>query len=237
MRIMLRAGRKAGMGAAVLIASFAISGAAHADAASDAKLLTQLGLIEGHLFVGNRLASSDAKQASLHFHHPMKEIFGTIEADIKARGAADLGDNLKALEKASEGGGDVAGAYKAVMGSVDATEDKIAAPPAVVLASLVGMLTQATEEYAAAYPNDALATLEEYQDSMGFVTVADEIFDKIKPKLAEKDAAAATAIEKGLDDLLKAWPDINAPAKPVIDAASVKGMVEKIAASAAAFKA
>ena len=236
MRNMLRAGRLAGMGAAVLFATFACSGAALADTGADAKLLTQLGLIEGHLLVANKLAGSDVKQASLHFHHPMKEIYGGIEGDLKARGADGLGAALAALEKASESGGDFAGANKIVMAGIEAAEDKVAASPAVVLSGVIGMLAQAAEEYAAAYPKDALAELEEYQDSMGFVTIADEIFDKIKPKLAETDGAAASAIEKGLDDLLKAWPDVNGPAKPVIDAAGVKALVAKISASAAVFK-
>jgi hypothetical protein len=230
MRNMLRAGRMAGMSAAVLIASFAVTGAAHAD---DAKLLTQLGLIEGHLYVANKIGSADAKQAGLHFHHPMKEVYAGIEGDLKAKGVTDLGTQLAALEKASESGGDIAGGYKAVLASVDAAEDKIAATPGATLGGVVGMLKQAAEEYAAAYPKDALAELEEYQDSMGFVIVANEIFGKIKPKLAEKDAAAAGAIESGLAELMKAWPDVNVPAKPVVDAAGVKAMVDKIAASAA----
>jgi hypothetical protein len=236
MRNMSRAGRMAGMGAALLIASLATSGAAMADAAADAKLLTQLGLMEGHLYVAGKLAGSDAKQASLHFHHPMKEVYGGIEADLKARGADGLGAALAALEKAADGGGDVGAGQKAVMEAIEAAEGKVAAAPGVALEGVVGMLSAAAEEYAAAYPKDALAELEEYQDSMGFVTIADEIFGKIKGKLAEKNAGAAADIEKGLGELKKAWPDINGPAKPVVDAAGVKALVDKIAASAAALK-
>ncbi len=234
MRIMLRAGRFAGICAVASFATLVGGAAARAD---DASLLSQIGLMEGHLAMGHKLtAAGDAKQASLHYHHPMKELFAGIEADAKAKGGADLGDMLKALEKADESGGDVNKAFDAVMVSIEKIEATVNAPPAVVMASNVLMLQAAAEEYAKAYPKDALEALEEYQDSMGFVITADEIFDKIKPKLAEKDAANATVIEQGLDDLLKAWPDLKGPAKPVIDAAGVKALVDKVAAAAAALK-
>ncbi len=234
MRTKLRAGRFAGICAVVSLSTLVGGAAARAD---DVSLLTQLGLMEGHLTIGHKLtAAGDTKQASLHYHHPMKELFGAIEADVKAKGGANLGDLLKALEKADESGGDVNKAFDAAIVSIDKVETTIAPSPAMVLASNVGMIQAAAEEYAKAYPKDALDLLEEYQDSMGFTMVADEIFDKVKAKLAEKDAAGTEEIAKGLDELLKAWPALNGPAKPVIDAAGVKALVDKIAAKAASFK-
>lgn len=218
-------------------ASFGFANCAFADEAADSALMTKLGLMRGHLHVGMEVSKSgDAKQASLHFHHPKKEIYAEVEADLKARGADGLGAALDALEKAGDGGGDVAAAYAAVVDGISKAEGTVSADmrgsPKFVIGVAVAMMEDAASEFAAAYPADKLAELEEYQDSMGFVVKADELIDTISDKIKGADY---DAMDADIQKLKSAWPAIAAPDKPVMMAADVKALVDKIKAAAAKF--
>jgi hypothetical protein len=203
--------------------------------ADDASLMTQLGLMRGHLFVGMEVSKAgDAKQASLHFHHPLKEIYAGIEADLKAHNVEGLNTQLAALEAAGDGQGDVKAAYDGAVAAIGKAEDALGgmkSDPKFVIATAMAMLDQAASEYAAAYPADKLAELEEYQDSMGFVMKADALIDTVSDKIK---GAGYEAMDADILKLKTAWPSVTAPEKPVIDAAGVAALVAKIKTAAAA---
>ncbi len=186
--------------------------------ADDVKTLISLGLMRGHLLSAAELtAGGDSKQAGLHYHHPNAELM----ADL-GPAAASLVEPLKALEAASDGGGDTKAALEGVLAAIGAAEVAAAADKNG-MATIVGMLEAAAEEYAAAYPAGKLENLEEYQDSRGFVLQASENFAALAAKPAK-----ATDIQAALDKLKTAWPAISGPDAPVIDAAGVKALVDTI---------
>jgi hypothetical protein len=214
-----------------------VSGAS-TDSSNDQKLLTQLGLMRGHLRMASELTDAGrAKEASLHYHHPLKELYQDIEPELVARGIPDLGAKLKALEVADEAGSDVKAPLAAVLLTIDLAEASITASPKLMLAAVVGMLRHASEEYSAAYtPAGALDKIEEYQDSRGFTRKAAEIFNRIRVNLAKRDPAPIRDIAKDIAQLQAAWPSLEGPDKPVIDAARVKALVDGIEQIAAGYR-
>lgn len=226
--------------AAILIGIVVALGAsvvpAFADEAADRNLLAQLGLMRGHLWAAAELTRlQDRKQASLHHHHPMLEIYGGIDADLAARGLAKLRPALLALEQVDEAGGEVATARAAALASIAEIEVAVAPSSVIVIGALVDMLKQATLEYAAAYPQGRLAELEEYQDSMGFVFQATAMFQAVRADLARKDAGATAEIEQSLGELATAWPSIGGQPKAILDSARVQALADRIEAKAVAF--
>ena len=228
--------RIAGFALVALVVATWPSGPAAADESLDKHLLMQLGLMRGHLRMARDLVEAgDRKQASLHIHHPLKELYDDIEAELLSRGVSNLGVRLKVLEHADEGGTDLLRPMAAVQLTINLSEASVAASPTMMLDAIVGMLEHAATEYATAYPDNKLEELEEYQDSRGFTKKAEEIFGAIKSNLEKKDAAATHDIDVTLQDLLRAWPELNGPAQPVINAAGVKALVARIGERAKAF--
>lgn len=210
--------------AAVIIAvgtTAGIGGTAYADDASDVRLLTDLGLMRGHLRSAAELTSGgDGKQASLHYHHPNAELMGSVGA-----AGASLVEPLKALEAAA-GGGDTKAALDGVLAAIGKLEAGAGADKHG-MKTIVGLLEAAADEYAAAYPAGKLENLEEYQDSRGFVLQAADNYAALGAKPAK-----AADIDAALAKLKTAWPAIQGPAAPVIDAAGVKALVETIKGAA-----
>ncbi len=223
-----------------LLAASTFAGPARADdsPAADQVLLTQLGLMRGHLRMGSELTDAgNAKQAALHYHHPLKELYDQIAPELTARGITDLGAELKGLEQAADTGGDVKPPLAKVLSTIDLAEGSVTASPKMMLAAVVGLLRHADEEYGAAFtPAGVLDKREEYQDSWGFVRKAAEIFNRVRVNLAKRDPAPIRDIAKDLVTLQTAWPNLDGPAKPVIDGAGVKAIVDRIEKTAAAYR-
>lgn len=226
--------------AVFMCAAVCLTSAASADdsPAADQALLTQLELIRGHLHMASELsAAGNPKQAALHFHHPLKELYATIEPELNARGIANLGAQLKALEQAADAGSDVKPTLAKVLATVDLAEGSVSASPKMMLAAVVGLLRHADAEYAFAFtPAGALDKREEYQDSAGFVHKAAEIFNRIRVNLAKRDPAPIRDIAKDIATLQTAWPSLEGPVKPVLTAAGVKALVDRIEKTAATYR-
>ncbi len=237
MKTVSGAKRLAGLGLATLLLVLSSVAPSHADSTNDQALLTQLGLIRGHLHMASELTDAgDKKNASVHFHHPLKELYSAIAPELAARDIPDLGDKLRVLEKADEAGGDLKKPLGAVLSTIDLAEASITASPKLMLAAVVGLLRHAAEEYQAAYQQGTLDKLEEYQDSAGFARKAAEIFARIRLNLSKRDPPPIRDIALAVATLQTAWPSLNGPAKPIIDAAGVKALVDKIEQRAAAYR-
>jgi hypothetical protein len=206
--------------------------------AADQALLTQLGLMRGHLRMASELTDAgDPKQASLHYHHPLKELYAGVAPELTARGITVLGTELKTLEDAADAAGDVKLPLAKVLATIDLAEGSVSASPKMMLAAVVGLLRHADEEYAVAFtPAGALDKREEYQDSWGFVRKAAEIFNRVRVNLAKRDPAPIRDIAKDITALQTAWPSLNGPEHPVLDAAGVKALVDTIAKTAATYR-
>ena len=165
-------------------------------------ILGALGLIEGHLRIGQELAQAgDEVGASIHTGHPGAEIYEGLEPLLEAQDLPGFEDEIEALEHARMHGGspeEVQAAYDAVMTRIAETREALGAEPADHFAAMAAMLQAAAREYEAGVQGGAIANLEEYQDARGFVAVARDRMQALSgspdTKVAEAAADALAAL-------------------------------------------
>lgn len=88
-------------------------------------ILTALGLVEGHLWVGlATYRASQAEEAKTHMKHPGDELYADLEPLLTAQGLPGFAEELTALAEAVEGGGPPAeaeAAYQALHVTISET--------------------------------------------------------------------------------------------------------------------
>jgi flagellin-specific chaperone FliS len=202
----------------------------------DVDLMTNLGLMKGHLMVAQELIDQKKyKEAEPHIGHPVEEIYGSLEATLTARQLPQFKDQLNKLNdliKTAPDSPELPVAYKTAMTAIDGT---IAAVPATqrqspdfVLKVMSGLLNTAADEYKAAIADGKFVELVEYQDSRGFVQYAALLYAGIAEAQAKADPAKHASIEKALTELKTVWPTVGYPAAPVKTPAEVTALVKAI---------
>ncbi len=207
---------------------------------SDAMFLSQIGLIRGHLNVGVDLYREGAQEASAsHMKHPESEIYAELLPALAARNAPGFADELAALAagvEQSRAVAEVETAYQHLLQAISRTEQSVTNLDAATLAEVIATLVQeAAREYVLALADDlSLENAHEYQDSLGFVRVANEWLGKLEGMAG---AAAVTIIlREQIEFILQAWPALQPPAILRIDPAVINAAAERIAAAAAALR-
>lgn len=164
------------VGAATGLGEAGEGGEAGALAAENPKvaILTALGLVEGHLWVGlATYRAGQAEEAKTHMKHPGDELYADLEPLLTAQGLPGFAEELTALAEAVEGGGPLAeaeAAYQALRVTISETREAVAGDdPADRFAAMTAVLRTAGEEYAVGVRHGAIANLHEYQDAQGFV--------------------------------------------------------------------
>ncbi|MGB3315798.1 MAG: hypothetical protein WBB85_15430 [Albidovulum sp.] len=204
------------------------------------ELLTDLGLIEGHLRAGITLYQAGlADQAITHMKHPQHEIYTELEAHLDQFGAPGFADELTALASAVESGapvGDAEAAFSAVLIKIEEARDHAHAGEAGEAASVLGLVRIAAEEYHIGIVDGAVSNLHEYQDAWGFVQVARAVAEH----MADEDDEAENAFgEKALAALAEtdaALPGVSPEGKPLGDAGMLLAAAAKIELAAYALK-
>jgi len=158
----------------------------------------------------------------VHFRHPAEEIYSGIEGALAERGIDPFDDELAALASLVQnktGGAEYEAARDAVLDSLSAAEAKIATADetATQIAAAEQALAVAGEEYQAAVKDGKFANLVEYQDSRGFVLVAEEMVGKLS------DEAGAA-----FEELKRAWPSAQPPAEPVMSPEEVLAAISNV---------
>ncbi len=203
-------------------------------ATDDLAYLTHLGLMRGHLFVGNALyQAGHVEHAKTHMKHPESELYGDIEPAFATRGGEGFASQLEALANAVEGEqGDraVADAYAAVTNAIANHEGLVAEANASAVAKLklvAALLRVAGEEYGIAVVDGKMENAHEYQDAYGFTQIAKAIVGGA----ANNDATAATALDKvagilaGLDGM---WPTLIPPETLETEAGQLYGAASQV---------
>lgn len=208
-------------------------GASTADAiSSDAVYLGQMAFIRGHLNVGVNLYREGQVEASAtHMKHPGDELYANLLPAIEARGAQDFADQLEALAVAVENEQplpEVEQAYNNLLDSISAAESVVKEQDAKTLgAVIVDLVRTAAAEFDIATADDgALENEHEYQDSLGFVRIANDLLDAIEGKTSNADAVAA--IRTQLDSLLPIWPSLQAPQHLPTEPSVIYGAASRI---------
>ena len=141
----------------------------------DATYLYQLGLMRGHLLVGNALFElGERTAANTHSKHPADELYASMEAEFTARRIPGFARQLEAhAEAVNRGDGDgVEAQYADLMAAIAEHEAVVEVAPELAREVIVRLLREAGAEYAVGIVDGKPANAHEYQDAYGFTQVA-----------------------------------------------------------------
>ncbi|MFK8016518.1 MAG: hypothetical protein AB8G17_13885 [Gammaproteobacteria bacterium] len=202
-------------------------------AVDDAAYLTQLGLIRGHLAVGNALYQNDlAELAQTHIKHPRAEIYSVVAPAFAKRGCDDFADGLSALTAAVTANEDkarIAVLYATLTEQIARCEAKAATgDPQVMTKVIENLLRTAAVEYQVGIIDGAVNNLHEYQDAWGFTQVAADWASTA----AYRNSASATAVGVRLQAIItgldRLWPSLNPTGSVDGDAAQLFGAAGQV---------
>ena len=204
--------------------------------AKDVDYMSKLSLMKGHLIVAKELlAQQQPKQAEPHIGHPVEEIYVDVEDQLNERNVKEFKTNLISLQdlvksqpKAAKVNTDFKTSMDAVDGAIAALPENQRTSPQFVLQVINELLDAANSEYGAAIANGKIAAAIEYQDSRGFVTYANQLFQGISSQVAKVNPEAHKAIETSMSELTKTWPAAIPPAQPVNTPAEVTQLIKTI---------
>ncbi len=204
--------------------------------AKDVDYMSKLGLMKGHLIVAKELLDQQLpKQAEPHIGHPVEEIYLDVEDQLNERNIKEfkttlisLQDLVKSQPKAAKVNTDFKTSMDAVDGAIAALPQTQRTSPEFTLQVINELLDAANSEYGAAIANGKIAAAIEYQDSRGFVTYANQLFQGISSQMAASNPQAHKAIETNMSELTKAWTGAVPPAAPVKTPEQVSGLIKTI---------
>ena len=141
----------------------------------DATYLYRLGLMRGHLLVGNALFElGEQAAAGTHSKHPTDELYAPMATEFPARGASGFAAELQAHAEAVARGDEdaVKARYAELVAAIAENEDVVDVPPPLAADVIARLVREAAEEYAIGIVDGATANAHEYQDAYGFTRVA-----------------------------------------------------------------
>ncbi|MDJ0601437.1 MAG: hypothetical protein QNJ37_21660 [Crocosphaera sp.] len=202
----------------------------------DKDYLVSLGLMKGHLMVAQQLiAEGKYEEAEPHVGHPVEELYGDIEPQLSKRNVTDFKTTLNQFHdgiKTNPKSEKMKELYESSMTAIDqaiaAVPPEKLESPETILPVMNGLLKTANAEYKAAIADNKIVELIEYQDSMGFVVYAEELYQPIAKTMSEKYPEKHEVITTTLEELKTAWPSVNAPDTPVMSPEKVDELVTKI---------
>jgi hypothetical protein len=205
--------------------------------AKDIDYAIKIALMKGHMLVAKELLDAKKpKEAEPHIGHPVEEIYTDLEEQIKERKVPEFKQGLIALQDLVKAGGtdkakidsNLAGSNKAIEAAYNIIPEAQRTSPKFVLQTIEGLLDTAGAEYTASIIDGKIGQVIEYQDSRGFVIVAEQLYQTIAAKMAKDKPAEHAKILAALKELKLIWPSVNAPAKPVKTAVETTGFIKAI---------
>lgn len=197
---------------------------------NDLAYLTQIGLIRGHLYVGHQLyMNGHLDHAKTHMKHPKSELYADIIPAFAARHISGFGQALQNLATAVNhdmGPKKVDAAYQALLNQITVSESAVSPAsqsPAEKLKLAAALLQVAAEEYAIAVVDGKMENAHEYQDALGFTTVARAIVDQL-----DSDADTQARAADLLDSIKRLWPSLIPPSTLETNASEIYGVAAKL---------
>lgn len=203
----------------------------------DADYMVKLGLMKGHLFVAKELLDlKKTKDAEPHIGHPVEEIYTDVADQLNERKVKEFKTTLITLEDLVKAGAKdnnkVTTNFKESMQSIDgaiaALPDPQRKSPAFVLQVINGLLDTANSEYGAAISSGKIKAAIEYQDSRGFITYVNMLYQGIATSMAKDRPEEHKKITENLKQLTTVWPSAIPPATPVKTPAEVTKLITAI---------
>jgi len=208
--------------------------------AKDVDYMTKLGLMKGHLLVAKELLDQNQpKQAVPHIGHPVEEIYVDIEEQLKERKVKEFKttlvnfqDLIKYLIKSNPNSAKIetnfVSSMQAIDGAIAALPEAQRSKTGFVLQTINELLDSANSEYRAAIANGKISAAIEYQDSRGFVTYANQLYQGISSQMAKDFPEAHKNIETSMAELVKTWPSAIPPSAPVKTPDDVTKLIKTI---------
>lgn len=196
----------------------------------DATYLYRLGLMRGHLLVGNALFElGEQGAAGTHSKHPSDELYAPMEMEFAARGSSGFAAGLEAHAKAVAGGeeDDVQARYAELVAAIAENEDVVDISPALAAQVTARLVREAAEEYAIGIVDGAPANAHEYQDAYGFTQVAGLWARRAAADLPDHESVFER-ISETIDGLADMWPALMPPAKVPHTASRLYGAAAEI---------
>jgi hypothetical protein len=203
----------------------------------DADYMVKLGLMKGHLFVAKELLDlKKPKDAEPHIGHPVEEIYTDVSDQLNERKVKEFKTTLITLEDLVKAGAKdnakVTTNLKESQQSIDlaiaALPDAQRKSPNFVLQVINGLLDTANSEYGAAIADGKIKAAIEYQDSRGFITYVNMLYQGIAATMTKDRPAEHKAITDNLKQLTTAWPAAIPPAAPVKTPEEVGKLIKAI---------
>jgi hypothetical protein len=194
-----------------------------------------IALIRGHLLTGDELASQRQWNAALpHVSFPREEIYGVIRDDLRTYRTPPFDGALKALARAVKvhNAKQYLKARKNVEDALAAADAglKAKAPnwPRFVVAVAIEVLKTAPDEYDDAVAKGRIVHPIGYHTARGFILQSDRMIESAAGEVDAGNAVALGEMRAGLMELKQAFASVTAPKQPVLNYATVLGIVSRI---------
>jgi hypothetical protein len=200
----------------------------------DDQYLTHLGLVKGHLFVGVELYKKEFfENAKRHMKHPKSELYAGLIPTFEAKNASGFASELEVLALSVENNealSIVSKNYKNLLEAISQNENYVDSKSntfekKVLLVKL--LLEIAAEEYAIGIVDGNIENKFEYQDALGFTTVAKNILKNANSLSSSEDVKRNKIIEI-IENLSPLWPSLVPTEKINGDAVKILTAVSKI---------
>ena len=223
----------------VAVVTLALSACVHkpyavpATVLADVDYLAQLGLMRGHLLVGQALlALGERAAAQSHAKHPSDELYAGIQPSFAERGAIGFATELEAHAQAVAKGdlAEVEAAYAALLAAIGRSEEVVDASPSLAVRVIVSLLREAAAEYAIGIVDGQLENAHEYQDAYGFANVALSMARHRHATMATTDADRRLfeQIARRIAGLGDMWPNLMPPEQLPQDAMRLHAAADDI---------
>ena len=196
----------------------------------DDAYLYRLGLMRGHLLVGNALFNlGEQAAAGTHSKHPTDELYAPMETEFAARGSSGFAAALEAHAEAVAGGDedDVEARYAELVAAIAENEAVVEVSAPLAADVIARLVREAAEEYAIGIVDGAPANAHEYQDAYGFTRVAGLWAQRAAADHPDRESVF-DRIGDMIDGLGDMWPALMPPAEVPHDASRLYGAAADI---------
>ena len=180
----------------------------------DDQYLTHIGLVKGHLFVGVELYKKEYfENAKRHMKHPKSELYAGLIPTFKAKNANGFANELEVLALSVENNealSVVSENYKNLLEVINQNENYVDSKSNTFENKVLlvkSLLEIAAEEYAIGIVDGNIENKFEYQDALGFTTVAKKIIKDVD-SLSPSEELKRNKIIEVIESLSSLWPSL-----------------------------
>ena len=180
----------------------------------DDQYLTHLSLVKGHLFVGVELYKKEFyENAKRHMKHPKSELYAGLIPTFEAKNANGFANELETLALSVENNealSIVSKNYESLLEVINQNENYVDSKINTFENKILlvkALLEIAAEEYAIGIVDGNIENKFEYQDALGFTTVAKKILNDVN-SLSPSEELKRKKIIEIIESLSSLWPSL-----------------------------